>query len=52
MGKMPAEHLALLVGAFRIITFWIRIPIGWLALVATNRAFARTDHKNALPSPR
>jgi len=35
--EVPAEHLALVVGAFRIITFWLRLPIGWLALAWVKR---------------
>jgi hypothetical protein len=34
---IPSEHLVLAVGAFRLITFWIWIPIGWLALGAVRR---------------
>jgi len=33
--SVPVEHLAIVVAAFRLITFWIWIPIGWLALLAT-----------------
>ena len=32
--EVPVEHLAIAVAAFRLITFWMWIPIGWLALVA------------------
>jgi hypothetical protein len=32
--EVPTEHLAIAVTAFRLMTFWIWIPIGWLALVA------------------
>jgi uncharacterized membrane protein YbhN (UPF0104 family) len=32
--EVPAEHLAIAVAAFRLITFWIWIPIGWIALMA------------------
>jgi len=32
--EVPVEHLAIAVAAFRLITFWIWIPIGWLALLA------------------
>jgi hypothetical protein len=31
---VPTEHLAIAVAAFRLITFWIWIPIGWLALMS------------------
>jgi uncharacterized membrane protein YbhN (UPF0104 family) len=36
-NEVPAEHLALVVGAFRVVTFWIRLPIGWLALTLARR---------------
>jgi uncharacterized membrane protein YbhN (UPF0104 family) len=35
--SVPAEHLAIVVAAFRLITFWIWIPIGWLALLTLKR---------------
>jgi uncharacterized membrane protein YbhN (UPF0104 family) len=35
--RVPAEHLALAVGAFRLITFWLWIPVGWVALTALGR---------------
>jgi uncharacterized membrane protein YbhN (UPF0104 family) len=35
--NVPVEHLAIVVAAFRLITFWIWIPIGWLALLAVRR---------------
>jgi hypothetical protein len=35
--QVPVEHLAIAVAAFRLITFWIWIPIGWLALLAVKR---------------
>ncbi len=34
---VPAAHLALAIGGFRLLTFWIWIPIGWLALVGIKR---------------
>lgn len=34
---VPATHLALAVGAFRLITFWLWLPIGWLAFSVMNR---------------
>jgi glycosyltransferase 2 family protein len=30
--SVPVEHLVVAVAAFRLITFWIWIPIGWLAI--------------------
>jgi uncharacterized membrane protein YbhN (UPF0104 family) len=35
--EVPAAHLALAVAAFRIVTFWMWIPLGWLALVMVRR---------------
>ncbi len=35
--EVPVEHLAIAVAAFRLVTFWIWIPIGWLALLAVKR---------------
>jgi uncharacterized membrane protein YbhN (UPF0104 family) len=35
--SVPVEHLAIVVAAFRLFTFWIWIPIGWLALFALKR---------------
>jgi len=35
--EVPVEHLAIAVAAFRLITFWIWIPVGWLALLAVKR---------------
>ncbi len=34
---VPGEHLALAVGAFRLITFWLWIPVGWVALTGLGR---------------
>jgi glycosyltransferase 2 family protein len=38
--QIPVEHLAIVVTAFRLITFWAWIPIGWLALLAVKRRHA------------
>lgn len=35
--SVPVEHLALVVAAFRLITFWVWIPIGWFALLIVKR---------------
>jgi hypothetical protein len=37
LRDVPTEHLAIAVAAFRLITFWLWIPIGWLAMVALRR---------------
>ena len=34
---VPVEHLAIVVAAFRLITFWVWIPIGWVALLVVRR---------------
>jgi len=34
---VPAEHMALAVLGFRLASFWLWIPIGWVALVLTRR---------------
>ena len=38
--KVPSEHLVLAVGAFRLITFWLWLPIGWIALAMLKRRAA------------
>lgn len=38
---VPKEHLGLAVGAFRVFTFWMWIPIGYVALLAIRRRAAR-----------
>lgn len=32
LKSVPVEYLAVAVAAFRLITFWVWIPIGWLAI--------------------
>jgi uncharacterized membrane protein YbhN (UPF0104 family) len=44
-SKVPQEHLALVISAFRVVTFWIWIPLGWLALAVTRR---RSDRRSLL----
>jgi uncharacterized membrane protein YbhN (UPF0104 family) len=39
--EIPIEYLALAIAAFRLITFWVWIPIGWLALGIINRRLKR-----------
>ncbi len=34
---VPQEHLAVGVAAFRIVTFWLLLPMGWLALAYVGR---------------
>jgi uncharacterized membrane protein YbhN (UPF0104 family) len=33
---IPTAHLALIVGAYRLVAFWSLLPIGWLALLILN----------------
>lgn len=35
--EVPGEHMALAVLGFRLASFWLWIPIGWIALVLTRR---------------
>ena len=39
--EVPAAHFAFAVGAFRLATFWLWLPVGWIALVLVNRQVAR-----------
>ncbi len=34
---VPTTHLALAVGAYRLVAFWVWIPIGWVAFTIVNR---------------
>jgi uncharacterized membrane protein YbhN (UPF0104 family) len=47
--NIPAAHLVVAVGAFRLVTFWVWIPIGWLALVTARKRAARLT-QDAPPS--
>lgn len=35
--SVPTEHLAIAIAAFRLITFWMWIPIGWVAIYALRK---------------
>jgi len=35
--EVPSEHLALSVGVFRLLTFWLWLPVGWVAFIWFNR---------------
>ena len=39
--EMPPADLAFAVGAYRLATFWVWIPIGWLFLLRVNRWVGR-----------
>ena len=40
---VPVAHHALDVAMFRLITFWVLLPIGWLALMWTGRQVRKRD---------
>jgi len=44
LAELPAAHLAIAVGVFRIVTFWLQLPLGWLALLRVNHAAAKLGH--------
>jgi uncharacterized protein (TIRG00374 family) len=37
LKSVPIEYLAVAVAAFRVVTFWMWIPIGWLAISYVQR---------------
>jgi len=37
INDVPAAHFAMGVAAFRVVTFWLWIPVGWAALTLTRR---------------
>lgn len=41
--EVPASHLALAVGAFRLVTFWLWIPVGWAAFTLVSRLPSKGD---------
>jgi hypothetical protein len=46
-NQVPAAQLALGVGFFRILTFWIWLPIGWLAVAAVTLNVRRLERRVA-----
>ncbi len=48
--SIPPDHLALAVGGFRLLTFWIWIPIGWASLIAVNRRAAAAAVEGLVPA--
>jgi len=48
LRSVPMEHLAIAIAAFRLITFWMWIPIGWAALAVVNRRIARPITKESV----
>ena len=47
----PPEHLVIAVAAFRILTFWLWIPIGWIALLLNGLFFGRSK-RSLKPEPK
>jgi len=45
--SVPVEHLAIAVAAFRLITFWMWIPVGWIAIAMLRKL----SPKGAVPVP-
>jgi hypothetical protein len=43
VNQVPEAQLALGVGVFRVLTFWIWLPIGWLAVAAVTLAARRRE---------
>jgi uncharacterized membrane protein YbhN (UPF0104 family) len=43
INQVPVEQLALVVTAFRLVTFWLRLPIGWVALAVVRRKAALAE---------
>jgi uncharacterized membrane protein YbhN (UPF0104 family) len=41
--SVPVEHLAVAVAAFRLITFWIWVPIGWMAIAILRRRLSTPE---------
>jgi uncharacterized membrane protein YbhN (UPF0104 family) len=49
MMKIPQTHFLLAVGGFRLVTFWIWIPIGWVALLASRQWTRSPREKKTTP---
>lgn len=43
--NLSGLHLALTVGAFRLITFWVWLPLGWVCLAVVNHQIAQQQQK-------
>jgi len=50
VNNVPEAQLALGVGFFRVLTFWMWLPIGWLAVAVVTMAARRREHLGASPS--
>ena len=47
VGEVAQEHLVVIIGAFRVLTLWIWIPVGWLALGWVQRKISRNAEETA-----
>lgn len=47
---VPGAHLALAVGSFRLITFWLWIPVGWVALTGLGRLADAGEASGDMPT--
>jgi len=50
-NEVPKEHLALGVAAFRIVTFWLLLPVGWIALAWVGRRAKKTADREGPGTP-
>lgn len=48
-SQVPAEQFALIIAAFRAVTFWLWIPLGWIALAGIRRRVAVNGASENLP---
>ncbi len=50
--SVPTEHLAIAIAAFRLVTFWMWVPIGWLAIAVLKRISVTTGRRREAPANR
>ena len=43
--EIPAEHIIPAVGVYRLVSYWMLLPVGWIALLFVNRRVVRI-HNN------
>jgi len=49
LSQVPVAQLALVVAAFRAVTFWLWIPVGWVALAGIRRRVTANGAAEFLP---
>ena len=47
--KIPSEHLVVAVGGFRLVTFWLWLPVGWIALAILKKRAALVEGEDFPP---